>query len=152
MNIITKETVGEYTINGVWSITGSIKEDVDATTSKQYTLNVKFENVSVESVIRKSLEPIKITFANSKRLKFNEFVGGVYTVNFKAPSVSYQSLAEKLIQIGIDPETARYIEANPQMLKDAVERGKKILNAPEPVEDGLDEDEPKTKSKKVDKK
>ena len=112
MEIITNTNVSQYVVNGTWSINGSAKPDnsSDASESKRFNLNVKFSNVPLGDVIRKSLDPTKITWCNNVfRPNIGNYTNGqTITIDFKSPASAPQldpieQLTLDAIASGIDP-------------------------------------------------
>jgi len=75
-------------INGSWIIAGAMKASGDSTESKAFRLKVKFNNVPLESVILKALEPTKIQWVNGQgRKNYETFVENqLVEIDFKSPA------------------------------------------------------------------
>lgn len=75
-------------VNGSWIIAGAMKADKDSTESKNFRLKVKFDNVPVEDVILKALEPTKIQWVNGQgRKNFATYTENqLIEINFKSPA------------------------------------------------------------------
>ena len=77
-----------YKVNGSWIIAGAMKADKDSEESKAFRLKVKFDNVPVEDVILKALEPTKIQWVNGQGrknyTKFND--NQLIEIDFKSPA------------------------------------------------------------------
>ena len=102
-------------INGSWIIAGSMKESGDSTESKNFRLKVKFNDVPVEDVIMKALEPTKISWVNGQgRKRFNEFNDNeVIEIDFKSPARApqvdpEQAIAQKLAGMNAEEQQAYF--------------------------------------------
>ena len=75
-------------VNGSWIINGSMKADGESKVKKNFRLKVKFDNVPVEDVVMKSLEPVKIQWVNGQgRPNFNRYgENELVEINFIAPA------------------------------------------------------------------
>lgn len=75
-------------INGSWIIAGAMKATGESTKSKRFRLKVKFDQVSLESVIFKALEPTKIQWVNGQgRKHYDSFTENqLIEIDFKSPA------------------------------------------------------------------
>lgn len=80
--------MGTYKVNGTWIIAGAMKANGESTESKAFRLKVKFDNVPVEDVILKALEPTKIQWVNGQgRKNYTKFSDNeLIEINFKSPA------------------------------------------------------------------
>ena len=80
-------TMENTKVNGTWNISGSMKADGESTESKKFTLKVKFDNVPLEQVVQKALEPTKIQWVNNVGRKNYETYkdNQMIDVDFKSP-------------------------------------------------------------------
>jgi len=98
MNSIKIDDAKGYTVHGTMDIAASFKPYADSTDQKTVTLRVRFSDVSLQSIVQKSLAPVRIAWQNNVgRKKFDTFkMGQVIEIDFVAPAK----------QPMVDPEVA----------------------------------------------
>ena len=110
MEKITSANIGNYVVNGVWNIAGSMKSDGESKEPKQFTLRVKFNDIPVLDIINKALDPTKIQWVNGQgRPNFDKWTNRQsIDVDFKSPGRVAQLTPQEqfkadLVAAGVDP-------------------------------------------------
>lgn len=94
-----------------------IKPDKDSSDTKQVTLKVKFDGVSLQAVFDKAMSSTVISWQNGQgRSKFDSWIDkGTVEVNFKAPATAptidpESAMVAKLQAMDSDEDRAKYIK------------------------------------------